>query len=106
MKGNTIWNDDSARVGFAYHKSDDKVVLKDNINNEMTASASENIPNFRFSATRKDSKSVNALIQQGTDMKYNSQFNIENSTLTYTIFLAGVMKSYRGKCYSGEFIKF
>ena len=109
MDNNTVLQKDiTAQAGFAYHRSNDKITVQfpGGAGNRWNASSAENRPNFSSSSTSKDAKYVIGMYSQQSNggMRFNTEFDIKNSSLKLIWSVGGLDYIYTGKCHVGDFL--
>jgi hypothetical protein len=105
-KNIVLKKDASAQAGFAYSKSNDRLLVElAGVYDRMAASTSEIIPNFSTSAVNKSSSSVSGFYRQtNSPVAFNTSFDIKGQRLQITYSIGGIQTIFEGKCRSEEFL--
>jgi hypothetical protein len=105
-KNIVLKKDASAQAGFAYSKSNDRLLVElAGVYDRMAASKSEIIPNFSTSAVNKSSSSVSGFYRQtNSPVAFNTSFDIKGQRLQITYSIGGIQTIFEGKCRSEEFL--
>lgn len=105
-KNIVLKKDASAQAGFAYSKSNDRLLVElAGVYDRMAASTSEIVPNFSTSAVNKSNSSVSGFYRQtNSPVGFNTSFDIKGQRLQIAYSIGGVQTTFEGKCRSEEFL--
>jgi hypothetical protein len=105
-KNIVLKKDASAQAGFAYSKSNDRLLVElAGVYARMAASTSEIIPNFSTSAVNKSNSSVSGFYRQtNSPVGFNTSFDIKGQRLQITYSIGGIQTIFEGKCRSEAFL--
>jgi hypothetical protein len=105
-KNIVIKRDAAAQAGFAYSKSNDRLLVElAGVYDRMAASTSETIPNFSTSAVIKSSTSVSGFYRQtNSPVSFNASFDLKGQMLQIAYSIGGVQTTFVGKCRSESFL--